>query len=367
MLKKFAVTSYRGFKERLEWNLSNPSNYNFSGYAIKDGIIKNGIIYGPNGSGKSNLGMAIFDIEHHLSTNTIDPKYFMNYSYANTMRNVDFEYTFQFGDKELQYNYTNDYNGNILSEELFVNGKLAFRHTYNTFEYDNEEFTFSDMFVSQIKHNGNNLVIVNFITMYYPLPKGHFLLKLKDFVKGMLWFRSLLGNEFIGELGKSGESLEGYIIENRLVDDFADFLNKVSEQNFKFVKPKEGEKALLIDFGRPVPFQLVASTGTKSLLLLYYWYKHLDSDNVYFVFIDEFDAFYHFRLAYEVCKKMFNLKCQVFMSSHNTYLMTNDLLRPDCNFILNNNLIKPLCDCTEKEIRFGNNVEKLYRGGAFNI
>ncbi len=89
MLKKFAVTSYRGFKERLEWNLSNPSNYNFSGYAIKDGIIKNGIIYGPNGSGKSNLGMAIFDIEHHLSPNTIDPKYFMNYSYANTMRNVD--------------------------------------------------------------------------------------------------------------------------------------------------------------------------------------------------------------------------------------------------------------------------------------
>ena len=42
--------------------------------------------------------------------------------------------------------------------------------------------------------------------------------------------------------------------------------------------------------------------------------------------------------------------------------MTNDLLRPDCNFILNENKIKPLCDCTDKELRFGHNIEKLFRG-----
>lgn len=84
-----------------------------------------------------------------------------------------------------------------------------------------------------------------------------------------------------------------------------------------------------------------------------------------FVFIDEFDAFYHFRLAFEVCKRLFSLDCQMFTSSHNTYLMTNDLLRPDCNFILNNNKIKCLADCTDKELRFGHNIEKIYRAGAF--
>ena len=46
MLKKFAVTNFRGFANRIEWDLSNPSNYEFSQYAIKDGIIKNAIIYG---------------------------------------------------------------------------------------------------------------------------------------------------------------------------------------------------------------------------------------------------------------------------------------------------------------------------------
>ncbi len=86
-----------------------------------------------------------------------------------------------------------------------------------------------------------------------------------------------------------------------------------------------------------------------------------------FVFIDEFDAFYHFKLSFEVCRLLFKLDCQVFTSSHNTYLMTNNLLRPDCNFIVHDNKIKALCDCTDKELRFGHNIEKLFRGDTFQI
>ena len=48
MLVKFAVTNYRGFADRIEWDLSSPANYEFNKNAIKDGIIKNGIVYGPN-------------------------------------------------------------------------------------------------------------------------------------------------------------------------------------------------------------------------------------------------------------------------------------------------------------------------------
>ena len=140
----------------------------------------------------------------------------------------------------------------------------------------------------------------------------------------------------------------------------------MSDQDFKFATPNPGEKNLYCYIDKKkVPFDLLVSTGTQSLKLLYFWMKKLGDAT--FVFIDEFDAFYHFRLSFEVCKRLFNLGCQVFMSSHNTYLMTNDLLRPDCNFIVNNNKIKPLCDCTEKELRFGHNIEKLFRGNAFQI
>jgi AAA15 family ATPase/GTPase len=123
---------------------------------------------------------------------------------------------------------------------------------------------------------------------------------------------------------------------------------------------------LLCEYGKEkIPFDVIASTGTHALMLLYFWIQRMNEASL--VFIDEFDAFYHFELSYEVCKRLFSLNCQVFTSSHNTYLMTNDLLRPDCNFILRDNKIKALCDCTQKELRFAHNIEKIYRGNGFQV
>jgi len=67
MLLKFSVQNYRGFPNRIEWDLSHPNSYSFNSFAISKGVVKNGILYGPNGSGKTNFGLAIFDIEYHLA------------------------------------------------------------------------------------------------------------------------------------------------------------------------------------------------------------------------------------------------------------------------------------------------------------
>lgn len=126
-----------------------------------------------------------------------------------------------------------------------------------------------------------------------------------------------------------------------------------------------GSQTVNVEFEYTFIFDGETPYGTQSLKLLYFWMKKMGDAT--FVFIDEFDAFYHFKLSFEVCKRLFSLGCQVFTSSHNTYLMANDLLRPDCNFIVNDNKIKPLCDCTGKELRFGHNIEKLFRGNAFQV
>ena len=181
----------------------------------------------------------------------------------------------------------------------------------------------------------------------------------------MLLLLNLDIREFMG-LETNVYILDEYIIKKGLVDDFQSFLAKVSGQKFTFVKPEKNDKVLLCDYnGEKIPFDIIASTGTHSLMLLYFWIQKMNKATL--VFIDEFDAFYHFELAFEVCKRLFTLECQVFTSSHNTYLMTNDLLRPDCNFILKNNEIKSFYDCTEKELRWGNNIEKMYRGKAFEV
>ncbi len=114
-----------------------------------------------------------------------------------------------------------------------------------------------------------------------------------------------------------------------------------------------------------VPFSLIASTGTRSLALFYYWYIIMERAS--FVFIDEYDAFYHYELAQEVVRLICSLKkTQVYLSTHNTDLLSNDLLRPDAYFIISNNIITSLEKKTDKELRKAHNLQKMYKAGSFN-
>lgn len=107
MLCKFAVTNYRGFEQRIEWDLTKARDYAFNSFAIKNKIIKNGIIYGPNGSGKSNFGLAIFDIVNHLSQKWKKTDYYTNFVFAGKQKStVDFEYVFNFNNQIITYNYS---------------------------------------------------------------------------------------------------------------------------------------------------------------------------------------------------------------------------------------------------------------------
>lgn len=367
MLSKFAVTNYRGFKEKIEWNLSNPSNYSFNPHAVRHGVIKNGIIYGPNGAGKSNFGLAIFDIANHLSHKWKKPDYYLNYSCAaKHMEPVEFEYTFVFGDHIVNYNYSKvaeELKGEIVREQLIIDGKEILLKDQGRELYIDPEFGLTEAAIQNLNESANNISIVNYLLSSVPLPKDHALLMLRDFVENMLFFRSLDNREFIG-LKEGGSNIEEYIVRNGLADDFAVYLKEVSGQDYVFAPSNPGDNTLIcIIGGVKIPFQWVASTGTKNLELQYYWIKEMI--NASFVFIDEFDAFYHHELSYKILKRLFEGGNQLFVTTHDTFLLSNELLRPDCFFILEHNEIHPLCELTDKELRFGHNLEKMYRGGTF--
>lgn len=366
MLTKFAVTNYRGFENRIELDLSSPSNYEFNRYVIKDNVVKNGIIYGPNGSGKTNLGLAIFDIEYHLAPlKAKKPDYYSNFVYAGGVdKPVAFEYTFKFGTQIVEYRYSKKGNGILVDETLIADGEEVFNRNSSSLKINGKYFPNEKYITENLKNSANNISVINFLSTYYPLDAENCILRLQEFANKMLWFRCLDVKEFIGVETQNDGNIEEFIISNNLVDEFADFLQDISGQKFDFVQPQKGDKLLWYKIGNNnVLFYHTVSTGTRSLELLFFWMKRMNDAK--FVFIDEFDAFYHFDLAFRLCKYMFNLDCQLFLSSHNTYLMTNELLRPDCNFILNKNSIKPLNGCTDKELRFGHNMEKIYRAGAF--
>ncbi len=366
MLAKFAVKNYRGFERRIEWDLTKVRNYEFNPTAVKDGAIKNGIICGRNGSGKSNLSLAVFDIVNHLSQKWKKPDYYFNFVFAGAPRDpVEFEYMFVFDGKRLEYNYSKNHRGVLQKESLSFDGEKVFSRDSSSLEINTSLFPMEETVKKSLSGNANNISIINFLLSSFPLDEGHFLIRLQDFANSMLWFRCLEDREFIG-LETAIYKIEEYILEKGLEKDFQDFLKETSGQEFSFSKPQKDEKQLFCSIGESrVRFYDIASTGTHSLTLLYFWIKRMNEASL--VIIDEFDAFYHFELSKAVCRRLFSLDCQVFLTTHNTRLLANDLLRPDCNFLLEKNEIRALHDCTEKELRQGHNIEKLYRGGAFSL
>ena len=129
-----------------------------------------------------------------------------------------------------------------------------------------------------------------------------------------------------------------------------------------------GGKTLAFDFGeKKILFSEIMSTGTSALMLFYCWYMQILENEVSFVFIDEFDAFYHHELSRMVINKLKETGVQFVVTTHNTSIMSNDLMRPDCYFLMNSSRILPLPKCTEKELREAHNIEKIYKAGAFYV
>ena len=92
------------------------------------------------------------------------------------------------------------------------------------------------------------------------------------------------------------------------------------------------------------------------------------------LFIDEFDAFLHYEASDALVKLLNNQPhFQTILTTHNTSLLSNQLSRPDCSFIMSRRndkkgesiKIANLSNLTEREIRKVHNLEKMYRAGAF--
>ena len=150
--------------------------------------------------------------------------------------------------------------------------------------------------------------------------------------------------------------------------DFEDFLNIMGiECKLRTIKTIEGHYELYFDCKNPIPFFENASSGTLSLVNFYRRYVATNKKPS-FIYMDEFDAFYHYEMA-ERLVEYFKVKyenCQVILTTHNTNLMNNHLMRPDCLYILSRSgKLTALCNATERELREGHNLEKLYIGGEF--
>ena len=369
MLKKFAVENYRNFKDRIEIDFGAVRNYSFNEHCIKDGLLNKVILVGKNGTGKTNLGLAIFDITATLTDNIVQGRQIDQGSYINgssKKRSATFEYTFQRGEDILEYTYTKTDPYVIIREELKVNGEVIFGREGTKGNYDGLKTIGAD----QLRMNIVNgpLSIMRYIYANTLQKDDSPVSFIVNFAEHMLYFKSDIdGNGFIG-FKRNGEGIYDHIIKNNLFNEFKNLLRDCSgiDAEFGVVRMPGSPGVLVQKFDkRELPFDTIASTGSRVFALFFYWYKQFE--NVKFLYMDEFDAFYHYEMAEKIVKLVSSMDgFQTVFTSHNTSLLHNDLMRPDCCLTVENGTIRSFADSTGRELRQGHNLEKMYRNGEFD-
>lgn len=369
MLTRFSVSNFKSFNEEFVFDLQDTNGYEFNIESVKNGVVNNALVFGHNGVGKSNLGFAIFDIIGHITDKTTNE---LEYSiYLNALNNSEtakFHFEFLFDFNKVVYEYEKTNNKTIISEKFSINENLLAYIDRTKSNVAIVNFKGAESLKTEL--DNENLSLLKYIKNNSILDKNienETFLSFFKFIDGMLFFRSLSTNMYLGlEVGR--KTLTEDIIESGKILEFESFLNKAGIE-CKLTVVKESDKDdLAFDFnGKTLSFFRIASQGTKALTLFYFWLQRIrEATKVSFLFIDEFDAFYHHELSALIVEELKKTGVQFILTSHNTSIITNDLLRPDCYFLMYKQSILSLARSTSKELREAHNIEKMYKAGAFN-
>lgn len=380
MLKKFSLRNYKNFKEDISIDFHDIAGYQFSADCIANGLISKMLIYGRNATGKTNLGKALMDIAYTMfgGLRHMDEGTFLNADAAEDY--AFFSYTFQFDEHEVVYQYTKLSNIELRDEELVIDRNTIYKcdfllgvYNFDKLSYVDAEIVNIERYIQYLDEKENTeeipdsqLPFLRWLVSNAALKSDSVLLRLSDYVRRMammtvsqnMRYRPRRMMDVFFESLENGSALEA----------FENFLNTMGIRcRLVLQKLPDGQSELYFDHDKLVPFFENASSGTLALVDLYRRFLTIGK-NPSFLYFDEFDVFYHYEMAENVIN-FFKEKypaCQIIMTSHNTNLMTNRLMRPDCLFILSvRGTLTALCNATLRELREGHNLEKMYISGEF--
>ncbi len=370
MLKSFSVKGMRNFATETSISFVPTRDYQFGLNNISEqGLISNALLMGRNASGKSNFGLALLDIvtifpAANVPAGVLDSTLFLN---ADSGRGLaSFEYRFQFGSDEVAIAYEKSAPRELVSERLSINGDLLydFDNARGIFKVDNLSVIGADS--TNLEFKDPALSLIAFITGNTPTEKLGCLAQLRRFVSGM----RLVKLDEANDARVLAPAIAARIIKENKVDQLSDFLHEFGiPEKVVTLKEPDGSRALYFEHSVScVPFIEGCSSGTRTLLAFFSEFEL--SSPATFVFLDEFDAYCHFQMA-EKLLMYFSQKeeCQTLCATHNTSLVKNGTMRPDCVFLIKDidtgKVVTTFADSTDRELRLGNNVEKLYRAGEF--
>ena len=367
MIEKIEIENYRGYKNNFIFDLSQTKQYGFNKELIKNGLVNKALIYGPNGAGKSNLLLAFMELSSVLTDTTKQGVPDLIYFYAGSKNKIaKFRFYFLFDKTRIMYEWGKSSWDSISYEKLFVNNEqvLEYSHTDSAHRFCTIEGC-ENLALTQLADNQS---FVKFLKINTVQGEESPITLLVNFANGMLYFKNLIGgNRYLG-FTTGIDSLDSRIIQNRKLPEFNVFL-KEQGLNYDLVQIRDASGQLIIGakYGdNIVPFDAIASSGTHTLELIFYWSMQFEKATM--VLIDEFDAYYHSDIAANLVTLLNRIEnAQIILTTHNTRLFSNEFSRPDCCFVHNGKSAKPVSALSEREFRKGDNLERMYRENNFDI
>lgn len=380
MLKRFEVENYRSFNNTLVVDFSRVGGYQFNLDCITNGLLGKAILYGRNATGKTNLGAAFGDISYVVKGRHVINRDTVPLLNVNSSKEAArFHYEFVFGCDSVIYEYRKNRSDDLLYEKVEINNNTIFEFDFKNYRFEklNLQLICADSLqiekyldslnpqIAGIEFDGESktLPFLRYILNNAALPGESSLRKMEEYVSRMRMSRVQESPIF-----RNSSFFSEYLDRDDNLQKFESFLNKMGICcKLQIVKELDENKLLCFDMGKPVPFYRTASSGTLALANFYAKYIASIVEPSFF-FLDEFDAFYHYEMSENLVRYLKEAfpRAQILLTTHNTNLMTNYLMRPDCLLILSQDgRLTPLCDATERELREGHNLEKLYIAGEF--
>ncbi len=377
MLTYFSVRNFRQFKEELIFDFSKVRDYQFNTNCIKNGLINKAIIYGKNAVGKTNLMEAMRDIYYTTRGRTL----LNDRQYRNADSDEDeptsFHYSFYLDGANIDYQYKKKDPINVISEKLVIDNAVIFDYerNHNKYDFTNVGLIGADQLqwddFRNMRINEGDTELIDSLTALRFAYSNTAISQDTPFKKLV---RFILGMRFSTGLGAINSTVATKLLlreiedmEENNVQEFQAFLNEYGVNcNLVALPGADGKKKLFFEHKTPLGFFENMSSGTR--LLTTFYLQFLFSPIPFsFIFIDEFDAYYHYELSEKMVKLLEEkYDCQVVLTTHNTNLLSNSIMRPDCFMLLHDGKITPICEATSRELRQGHNLEKLYMSGEFD-
>ena len=378
MLRFFSVKNFRQFREELVFDFTNTRDYQFSPKCVKDGLVNKAIIYGKNAVGKTSLMEAMRDIYYMtIGTYTADFDAPYRNADADDEDTMQFHYTFQLDGTIIDYSYEKTDYTHVIAEKFSLDNAVVFEYDRRkkVFNFDNvgsigaEQLNWDAFQQMNTTEDDTgfmgSLTALRFVFNNTAMNDGSFLRKFMWYLSRMRF--SISANtintnrnikHLLNGLANSGD---------KAVNRFQSFLNEFGVAcKLTILTEADGKKNIYFDNKTPLAFFENMSSGTM-LLTKFYLQFMTNSSPFTFLFIDEFDAYYHYELSEKIVRLLEeDFECQVVLTTHNTNLLSNSIMRPDCFLILHDGKLTPICDATTRELRQGHNLEKLYMSGEFD-